>query len=340
MSRFLAIVGCWAVCGFAGTLSSVAAEVNIYTARHYEGDQALYDAFTKATGIKVNKKEGKPEELLQLIVAQGNSSPADVLVTVDAGNLWRAEQAGVLRPISSQILNSRIPAQFRDPGNMWFGVAYRVRLIVVDKAKLSQLNIARYDDLADPRLKGQVCARQSSNVYNLSFLAAKIGHDGVAKAEAWARGVAGNFARQPQGGDIDQLLAVSSGECAAAISNHYYLVRLQSSKKPDERAAAAKLQAIFPDQSGRGAHANISGAAALTSGPNPAQAQKFIEFLVSETAQRYFTDGNFEYPVVTGVVPPTVLRNLGQFKIDPVNVRTYGENQASAQKIYDKAGWR
>jgi iron(III) transport system substrate-binding protein len=317
-----------------------ASEINLYTARHYEGDQALYDAFTKATGIAINKKEGRPEELLQLIVAQGANSPADVLVTVDAGNLWRAEKAGVLQAVTSPVLTARVPAQFRDPANQWFGVAYRARIVVADKAKLASLNIQSYDDLADPRLKGTLCARQSSNIYNLSFLAAKIGHDGVAKAEAWARGVAANFARQPQGGDIDQLLAVAAGECQAAISNHYYLVRLQNSKKPEDVAAAAKLQPIFPDQKGRGVHVNISGAAVLKSAPNKDNAQKFVEFLVSDEAQRYFTDANFEFPVVTTVKPPAPVAALGAFKLDPVNVRVYGENQAAAQQAYDKAGWR
>jgi iron(III) transport system substrate-binding protein len=329
-----------AVLGLVSSVSALAAEVNVYTARHYEGDQALYDAFTKATGIKVNKKEGKPEELLQLIVAQGQQSPADVLVTVDAGNLWRAEQAGVLRPLTSQVLTSRVPAQFRDPASKWFGVAYRVRIAVVDKAKLTDLNIKTYNDLADPRLTGKVCARQSSNIYNLSFLGAKIAQDGAAKAEAWAKGVASNFARPPQGGDTDQLLAVASGECQVAISNHYYLVRLQNSKKPEDAAAAAKLQPVFPDQAGRGVHANISGAAALASGPNPAEAQKFVEFLVSDEAQQYFATGNNEFPIVPAVPVPPALKALGAFKIDPVNVKVYGENQAQAQQLFDKAGWK
>lgn len=330
----------FAVAGLALAPVAGASEVNIYTARHYEGDQALYDAFTRTTGIKINKKEGKPEELLQLIVAQGVNSPADVFVVVDAGNLWRAEKAGVLQAIDSPVLKARVPAQFRDPGNQWFGAAYRVRIVVADKAKLGTLNIKTYDDLADPRLKGTVCARQSSNVYNLSFLAAKIGHDGLPKAEAWARGVAANFARQPQGGDTDQLLAVAAGECQAAISNHYYLVRLLTSKKAEDVAAGAKLQAIFPDQTGRGVHANISGAAVLKSAPNKANAQKFVEFMVSDEAQRYFAESNFEFPVVASVKPPAPVAALGTFKIDPINVRVYGENQAAAQQAYDRAGWK
>jgi iron(III) transport system substrate-binding protein len=317
-----------------------AAEVNLYTSRHYAGDQQVYDAFTKATGIQVNKKEGKPEELLQLIVAQGDNSPADVFVTVDAGNLWRAEQAGVLAAVDSPVLKARVPAQFRDPANQWFGVAYRVRIVVADTAKATALNIKTYDDLTDPRLKGKLCARQSSNIYNLSFLAAKIGHDGAAKAEAWARGVAANFARAPQGGDTDQLLAVAAGECQAGISNHYYLVRLQTSDKPEEKAAAAKLTPIFPDQAGRGAHANISGAAALKSSPNKAEARKFLEFLVSDEAQTYFSAANNEFPVVASVPLPPQLKALGAFKTDPINVRVYGENQAAAQQAYDRAGWK
>jgi iron(III) transport system substrate-binding protein len=320
--------------------AAIAAEVNLYTSRHYEGDQAVYDAFTKATGITVNKKEGKPEELLQLIVAQGDNSPADVFVTVDAGNLWRAEKAGVLEAVNSPVLTARVPAHFRDPGNRWFGVAYRVRIVAVDRSQAAALNVKTYADLADPRLKGKVCARQSSNIYNLSFLAAKIGHDGAEKAEAWARGVAGNFARAPQGGDTDQLLAVAAGECQAAISNHYYLVRLQTSTKPEEKAAADKIFPVFPDQAGRGAHANISGAAMLKSGPNKAEARKFLEFLVSDAAQTYFSGSNNEFPVVASVPLPPQLKALGAFKTDPINVRVYGENQAAAQQAYDRAGWK
>jgi iron(III) transport system substrate-binding protein len=317
-----------------------AAEVNLYTARHYEGDQALYDAFTKETGITLNVKSGRPEELLQLVVAQGESSPADVLVTIDAGNLWRAEKAGVLQPVASDILKSRVPAQFHDQAGYWYGVAYRVRFVVVAKDQAAALNVATYDDLADPRLRGKICVRQSSNVYNLSFLAAKIGHEGAAKAEAWARGVVANFARQPQGGDSDQLLAVAAGECQVALSNHYYLVRLQTSKKPEDVAAAAKLVPVFPDQAGRGAHANITGAAMLKSAPNKDAARKFMEFLVSDAAQTYLAAGNYEFPVVASIKPAAPVTALGAHKIDPVNVRVYGENQAEAQRLFDRAGWR
>jgi iron(III) transport system substrate-binding protein len=318
----------------------LAAEVNLYTARHYEGDQKLYDAFTKATGIAVNKKEGKPEELLQLIVSQGVASPADLLLTVDAGNLWRAETSGVLSPVNSAILESRIPAQFRDPANRWFGVAYRARILVVARARALELKLSTYDDLADPRLKGLVCMRPSSNVYNLSLLSARIAARGAPDAEKWAKGVVANFARPPQGNDTDQIKSVASGECAVSLINHYYLARLQTGKDEADKAAAAKVLPVFPDQLSKGAHVNISGGGVLTSAPNRANAIKFLEFLASDEAQSYFAEGNFEYPVVKGVEPPPALEALGSFKADALNVGALGQHQPEAQRIFDRAGWR
>lgn len=317
-----------------------AKDLNVYSSRHYEADQAIYDAFTRKTGITINRKEGKPEELLQLIQAQGALSPADVFITVDAGNIWKAEQAGVLEPLESPYVVSRVPENFRDPAKRWFGVAKRVRLIFVDREVGPALNIAAYDDLADPRLKGMVCVRQSSNIYNLSLMAARIARTGAPAAESWAKGVVANFAREPQGNDTDQLMGIASGQCKVALANHYYFVRLQTEKDPAKTAAAAKLMPIFPDQSGRGTHANITAAGLLKSGPNRAEAVQFLEFLVTDEAQGYFAELNNEFPIVEAVKVPAKLTRLGKHKIDTINVRAYGENQAEAQKVYDRAGWK
>lgn len=313
--------------------------VNVYSGRHYDGDQILYDTFTKRTGIKVNVLSAPAEEMLQRLIIEGKRSPADVLITVDAGNLWRAETAGVLQPVSSAVLTSRVPANLRDPKGYWFGLATRARVIVRRKGDASLANVRSYADLADPRYKGKVCIRKSSAIYNLSLLAAMIGHDGAAKAQAWAKAVVANFAREPQGADTDQIMAVGAGECALAIANHYYWVRMLKSSGA-AHDAAAKTEIVFPDQAGRGTHVNISGAGVVSSAPNKANAIKFLEFLVSDEAQGYFAHGNFEFPVVSTATLDPALKALGPFQVDAINVRAYGENQVEAQELFDKAGWK
>jgi len=336
MGRVLAAV--LLLLAFAKT--AAADEVNVYSGRHYDGDQILYDAFTKKTGIKVKVLSAPSEEILQRLIIEGKRSPADVLITVDAGNLWRAETAGVLQPITSSILTQRVPANLRDAKGYWFGLATRARVIVRRKDDPSTANVKTYADLADPKYKGKVCVRRSSAIYNLSLLASMIGHDGAAKAEAWARGVVANFARAPQGADTDQIMGVGAGECALAISNHYYWLRLLKSSVKAEHDAAAKAELVFPDQAGRGTHVNISGAGVVSTAPNKANAIKFLEFLVSDEAQAYFAHGNYEFPVVSTATLDPDLKALGPFKTDPINVRTYGENQVQAQELFDKAGWK
>jgi iron(III) transport system substrate-binding protein len=327
--------------GLTGPATATAAQVvNLYSGRHYDGDQILYDAFTKKTGIKVNVLSAPSDEILQRLIIEGKRSPADVLITVDAGNLWRAETAGVLQPVISAVLTTRVPANLRDPKNYWFGLATRARVIIRRKGDASLANVKSYADLADPRYKGKVCVRRSSAIYNLSLLAAMIGHDGAAKAEAWARGVVANFARPPQGADTDQILSVGAVECALAIANHYYWLRLSKSSVAAQRDATAKTEIVFPDQAGRGTHVNISGAGVVATAPNKANAIKFLEFLVSDDAQTYFTRGNYEFPVVATASLDSDLKALGPFKTDPINVRAYGENQVQAQELFDKAGWK
>lgn len=319
---------------------AAAEEVNVYSGRHYDGDQILYDAFTKKTGIKVNVLSAPSEEILQRLIIEGKRSPADVLITVDAGNLWRAETGGVLQPITSALLTARVPANLRDPKGYWFGLATRARVIVRRKGDPSTANVKSYADLADPKYKGKVCVRKSSAIYNLSLLAAMIGHDGAARAESWVKGVVANFARPPQGADTDQIMGVGTGECALAISNHYYWLRLLKSSVAAEHDAAAKAEIVFPDQAGRGTHVNISGAGVVAGAPHKANAIKFLEFLVSDEAQAYFAHGNYEFPVVSTATLDPDLKAIGPFKIDPINVRTYGENQVQAQEIFDRAGWK
>ncbi len=315
--------------------------LNLYSSRHYQSDEALYEAFTRQTGIRVNRIEAGEDALIERIRNEGARSPADVLITVDAGRLWRAEQLGLFQPVRSALLERRVPASFREPGGHWFGFSMRARVIAYHKARVQPAEVATYAALAEPKWKGRICVRSSSNIYNLSLMGALIEHLGAAQAEGWARAVRANLARDPKGGDTDQIKGVAAGECDVAIANHYYYARLAGSAKADERAVAEKVGIVFPDQAGRGTHVNISGAGVLKHAPHRDAAVKFLEYLASDDAQRYFSDGNNEWPVVASVrVNNPVLAALGAFKYDPLNVAVLGRNQPESQKLYDRVAWK
>ncbi len=315
--------------------------LNLYSSRHYQSDEALYEAFTRQTGIRVNRIEAGEDALIERIRNEGARSPADVLITVDAGRLWRAEQLGLFQPVRSALLERRVPASFREPGGHWFGFSMRARVIAYHKARVQAAEVATYAALAEPKWKGRICVRSSSNIYNLSLMGALIEHLGAAQAEGWARAVRANLARDPKGGDTDQIKGVAAGECDVAIANHYYYARLAGSAKADERAVAEKVGIVFPDQAGRGTHVNISGAGVLKHAPHRDAAVKFLEYLASDDAQRYFADGNNEWPVVASVrVNNPVLAALGAFKYDPLNVAVLGRNQPESQKLYDRVAWK
>jgi iron(III) transport system substrate-binding protein len=315
--------------------------LNLYSSRHYQTDEALYQGFTKQTGIRINRIEAGEDALIERIRNEGERSPADVLITVDAGRLWRAEQLGLFQGVKSAVLEQRIPASFRHPEGLWFGFSMRARVIAYAKSRVKAEEVPTYESLADPKWKGRICVRSSTNMYNLSLMAALIEQLGEAQAEAWAKAVRANLARDPKGGDTDQLKAVAAGECDVAISNHYYYARLARSAKAEERAVAEKVGVVFPNQSGRGAHVNVSGAGVLKHAPHRAAAVQFLEYLASDDAQRYFADGNNEWPVVPNVrVNNPALSALGAYKYDPLNVAVLGRNQPAAQKVYDRVGWK
>ena len=331
------------VCASAWAAPALAQDkvVNIYSSRHYQTDEALYAGFTKATGIKVNRIEAGEDALIERIRSEGARSPADVLITVDAGRLWRAEQAGLFQPVKSQVLESRIPESLREPGGHWFGFSQRARVIAYNKAKVKPGEITRYEDLADAKWKGRVCMRSSTNIYNLSLMGALIDHLGEPKAEAWASGVRANLAQDPKGGDTDQLKAVAAGQCDVTVSNQYYYARFARSDKADERAVAEKVALVLPNQATWGTHVNISGGGVAKNAPNRDNAIKFLEYLASDAAQRYFADGNNEWPVVAGVkLDNPVLISFGAFKRDSLNVAVLGRNQPGSQKIYDRVAWK
>jgi iron(III) transport system substrate-binding protein len=325
----------------AGPVSAQDQVLNLYSSRHYQTDEALYSNFTKSTGIKINRIEGGEDPLIERIRNEGARSPADVLITVDAGRLWRAEQLGLFQPVKSATLEARIPANLREPSGLWYGFSTRARVIAYNKAKVQPGEIRNYEDLADAKWKGRVCMRSSTNIYNLSLLGALIDHLGEAKAEAWAKGVHANLAQEPKGGDTDQLKAVAAGQCDVTVSNQYYYARLLRSEKPDERQVADKIGIVFPNQATWGTHVNISGAGVLKNAPNRQAAIKFLEYLASDEAQRYFADGNNEWPAVANVkIENPVLKQLGEFKRDQLNVAVLGKNQPSSQKLYDRVAWK
>ena len=327
----------------AGSAPALAQEnvVNIYSARHYQTDEALYSGFTQRTGIKINRIEAGEDAIIERIRNEGARSPADVMITVDAGRLWRAEQAGLFQPVSSVVLESRIPPSLREPEGRWFGFSMRARVIAYNKAKVKPGEIQAYEELAEPKWKGRICMRSSTSVYNLSLMGALIDHLGEQQAEAWAQGVHANLAQEPKGGDTDQLKAVAAGLCDVTVSNQYYYARLARSEKPDEKQIAARIGIVFPNQKSWGTHVNISGAGVLKNAPHRDAAVKFLEYLASDEAQRYFADGNNEWPVVASVkLDNPVLNAFGTFKRDLLNVAVLGRNQPGSQKIYDRVAWK
>jgi len=315
--------------------------LNLYSSRHYQADEALYAEFSKATGIRINRIEAGEEALIERLRNEGARSPADVLITVDAGRLWRAEQLGLFQQVNSAVLAQRIPASLREPNGHWFGFSLRARLIAYNRAKVKPEEAATYESLAEPKWKGRVCMRSSTNIYNLSLMGALIDHLGEPKAEAWARGVKANLAREPRGGDTDQLKSVAAGECDLTLSNQYYYARLGRSGKPEDRVVFERIGVVFPNQASWGTHVNISGAGVMKHAPNREAAVKFLEYLASDEAQRYFAEGNNEWPAVAGVKTANpVLGALGEFRRDALNVAVLGRNQPGSQKIYDRVAWK
>ena len=323
----------------AAPLAQAQGMLNIYSARHYQTDEALYTDFTKQTGIKINRLDGKEEELVERIKNEGASSPADILITVDAARLEIADKAGLFQPLKSALLDTRIPATLRTPN--WVAFSLRARVVVYAKGTVNPDWLQTYEDLANPRLKNQICVRSGAHPYNLSLGSAMLAHDGEAKTEEWARGLVANFARAPKGGDIDQLRAVAAGECGVAISNSYYLARLMRSTKPEDQQVVQALGVVWPNQKTWGTHINVSGAGITKYAPNHAAAVKFLEYLASDSAQAYFADGNNEWPVVkTAQVKNPALEALGPFKADTLPIGQLANNTALAQRVYDRAGWR
>ena len=335
----LSVLAAGAAVAGTGAIAS-AEEVNVYSSRHYDTDLALYDNFTEQTGIAVNLIEGGSDELIERIVAEGANSPADMLITVDAGRLWRADQEGLFQPVESEVLTERVPEHLRHPAGHWYGLSKRARVIYYNLEDGPPEDVATYEDLAD--FDGTLCIRSSGNIYNQSLLAALIATHGAEDAEQWAAGVVSQMGRQPEGNDRAQIRSVASGECTLGVANTYYLGGMLSpGASPEDAEAAPKVGFIFPNQDDRGAHVNISGAGVLTHAPNPEAAVAFLEYLTSDEAQRLFSVGNNEYPVVEGVAVEGPIAAYGtEFVEDTLNADLLGEYNPEAVRIFDRVGWQ
>ena len=320
-------------------ISFILADINIYTHRHYDSDKILFKKFTDVTGIEVNVIKGSADQLIQRLQSEGKNSPADILLTVDAGRLVRAKDMGLLEPVSSKILTKNIPEMMRDTENHWFGLSVRARVIAYAKDRIKENELSTYEDLADPKWRGKIVVRSSNNIYNQSLLASLIDKNGSKNALKWAKSVRKNMARKPRGNDRDQARAVASGVADLAIINTYYLGLLANSSDKADREVAEKLNIFFPNQNGRGTHINVSGVAVTKSSKNKKEAIRFLEFLTDEDNQRIFSEANYEYPLDYNNSKSKIHLKWGRFKADNIDLSILGKNNAEAVKIFDLAGW-
>ena len=322
-------------------------EINIYSARHYPTDEALYSGFTQATGIKINRVDADDAGIIARLKAEGSASPADVILLVDAARLWRGEIDNLFQPVQSKILTDAIPEKFKakaGPGGVtWFGFSTRARVIVYNKTSVKPQDVSTYESLAEPVNKGKVCVRSGSHPYNLSLFGAVMEHLGEKATQQWLTGMVANMARSPKGGDTDQIKAVASGECGVALTNTYYLARLMRSDKPEDKAVIEKVGVVFPNQTTWGTHVNIAGGAVAKSAPHRQEAVKFLEYLASPAAQSHFADGNNEWPVARGVQisnPALQAMSGGSFKSETVPISIVGMNQVKVQQLLDRVGFK
>ncbi len=322
-------------------------ELNLYSARHYPTDEALYSGFTQATGIKINRVDADDAGILARLKAEGSASPADLILLVDASRLWRAEVDGLFQPVKSKVLDEAIPEHLRakatPEGSAWYGLSTRARIVVYDKLKVARADVDTYEKLAAPQNKGKLCIRSGSHPYNLSLFGAMMEHWGAEKTQIWLTGLVANMARSPKGGDTDQIKGVASGECGIAVTNSYYMARLLRSSNPEDRALAEKVGVVFPDQTGAGTHMNVAGGGVARYAKNRDNAVKFLEYLVSSQAQNHFANGNNEWPVAKGVKidnPALQAMTGGSFKSELIPVSAVGMNQIKVQRMLDQVGFK
>ena len=328
--------------GLTPALSSAQENVlNLYSARHYQTDEKLYSDFTAATGVKINRIELGDEALLERMRNEGTKSPADVVLLVDAARLWKAQTEGLFQPVQSKVLDERIPKTYRAADGSWYGFSARARAIFYDKSKVKAEDVDTYEKLADPKNKGKVCTRSGSHPYNLALFSSLLERHGEAKTRDLLKGIVTNQARAPKGGDTDQIRGVASGECQIAVANSYYWARLVSSTKPEDQEVVSKVSMVFPNQATTGTQVNLSGGGVAKNAPHRDAAVKFLEYLSSDSAQRYFANGNNEWPIVPTVeIDNATLARFGKFKADDLPAEVLGKRGAETQKLLDEVGYR
>jgi iron(III) transport system substrate-binding protein len=321
--------------------------LNLYSARHYQTDEALYGNFTKSTGIKINRVDADDAGILARLKAEGSASPADVILLVDAARLGKGDSEGLFKPIKSTLLESAIPSTLRakpsSEGTTWFGFSTRARVVVYNKLKVKKEDVDTYEELADPKNKGLLCTRSGSHPYNLSLFGAMTEHLGEVRTEAWLKGLVTNMARPPKGGDTDQIKAVASGECGVGLTNTYYLARIMRSSAPEDKQIMDSIGVVFPNQQSWGTHVNVAGAAVARNAKNVTNAVKFMEYLASAEAQNYFANGNNEWPVVASVkVSNPALQAMagGNFRSETIPISAVASNQTKVQQMLDRVGYK
>lgn len=315
-------------------------EVNLYTDRHYDTDEALYQKFTEETGITVNVVKGKADELIERLTREGQDTEADLLITADAGRLFRAKDAELLQTVNNDLINENVPANLRDPDNQWIGLTLRGRVLVYSLDRVNPEELTTYEDLTDPKWEGKILVRSSSNIYNQSLMASFIAINGEENAKNWASGLLKNMAREPQGNDRAQATAVVAGEGDVAIMNTYYIGKMLNSENPEEVKVAENVGVFFPNQETTGTHVNVSGVGFTKHAKNQENAVKLVEFLTSEEAQGTFAEANYEYPVNPNVEASELLKSWGDFKAQDINLSVLGENNLKAVEIFNEIGWQ
>ncbi len=338
LRHFLA-AGLALVLSGAGTIAAtMAAQVNIYSYRQPELIAPLLDAFTSRTGIEtrvLNLNDG----LVERLKAEGRNSPADVILTVDAGRLIELKEAGVTQPVNSDIINENIPAQYRDQDGHWFGLTMRARVVFASKERVEQNEIT-YEELADPKWRGRLCTRSGQHPYNIALFASIIAHEGEEAAEAWLRGLKENLARSPTGNDRAQAQAIYSGECDLALGNTYYVGLMRTNEEnPEQKDWEAAMKVLFPDTEGRGTHVNISGMAMAAHAPNREEALALMEFLSSPEAQQIYGALVFEYPLTPGVEPSDLIKSFGTLNPDDIPLQDVAALYGAASLLVDKVGF-
>lgn len=341
MRRWMsALAGAVLVAGCSQGAETDTAVVNLYSARHYDSDLALYERFTRETGIRINRIEGNADQLIARMTSEGANSPADLFITADAGALWRAQQAGLFQPVRSEALAARIPENLREPSGAWYGFMRRARVVAYDSTKVRPEEVDDYAKLAGPRFRGRLCVRSADSIYNLSLVGAMIEALGPERAEDWVRGVVANMARPPEGGDRDQIRAVAAGVCDVAITNSYYYIRMASGDDAGDRAVTERVRLAFPGLNGQGAHVNISGGGVAAHAPNRDNAVRLLEFFASAEAQRHIAAHNSEFPASPDVAPPAPVDAYADFEAHSMSVAAFAARQPQAQTMMSAAGWR